>query len=249
MMFRNHLRPIGRVAAVGVAIAMLAATSPAWAHDDDSDDAGKQDKEYGVNRWQAGDDEDGDVRVYQWNEKEDGDDDGDVRIVRRHFQKADAKGGFLGVQVQNVTRALRRARDLTTDKGALVNHVEEDGPADDAGVKRGDVIIELDRQKLDDSSELIELLRERKPGTKVDIVVLRDGLRKNFTVKLGKRPRNSFMFIPGRDHEEMGPMIERMFENRSELHSDMDQLRQDLKELKEELRELRRELREARRGR
>jgi len=247
MKFGNHLGPINSVTAVGVAIAMLAATSPAWAHDDD--DARKDEKETRADRWVAGEDEDGDVRGYQWNEKDGGDEDGEGKIVRRHFVKADAKGGYLGVQVQNVTRALRRARDLPTDNGALVNHVEVDGPADDAGVERGDVIIELDRKKLDGSSELIELLGERKPGTKVDIVVLRDGKRKTFTVELGKRPRNSFMFMSGKPDMEFGPMIEHLRDNRSEFHSNMEELREQMKELKEELRELRDELREARRGR
>jgi len=151
-----------------------------------------------------------------------------------------------------VTRALRRARDLPTSNGALVNHVEKDGPADEAGLERGDVIIELDRNKLDGSSELIELLRDRKPGARVDVVVLRDGKRNTFKVKLGKRPKNSLMFVPGGRNDfdfEFGPMMEHLRENRSELHSNMEELREQMQELKEELRELRQELREARRGR
>jgi membrane-associated protease RseP (regulator of RpoE activity) len=248
MKFRNYLRPVGQVAAMGLAVAMIGAMSPAWAHDVDDDHAKKGDDDKRATRWEVVGDEDsdGDVRVYEWNEKDGEERDGEKKNFRFRFERADSKGGYLGVQVQNVTRALMRARDLPTDKGALVNSVEDEGPAEAAGVERGDVIVELNRKKIERSSELIELLRDQKPGARVDIVVYREGRKKSLRVELGKRPPNAMMFSPREFRGNMHPRMEKMFEGNFEFRSDMDELKQELEALREELRELRRELKDAR---
>lgn len=185
------------------------------------------------------------------------DEDGDeVKTMRHRVERADAKGGYLGVQVQNISPALMKARDLSTDEGALVNRVEDESPADDAGIRKGDVIVEVDREKVANSGDLVDAVRELEPGAKVDVVLLREGLRKNLTVEIAKRPHDMMMRArefqwrgeAGMDPEKMDGDLKMMTPG-PRFHQEMEELRQELDELKAELRELKRELREGVRGR
>lgn len=256
MSLEGYLRPGRRLLAVALSFTVLGLAAPAMAHphDSDEDSDSKDKKEVGVYR-SGGEDEDGD----------------EPQVFRYKMERADAKGGYLGVRVQDITRSLMKARDLTTDEGALVNRVEDESPADEAGIKRGDVIVELNREKVENSGDLVDAVRGLEPGTKVDVVVLRDGLRKTFKVEIEKRPKDMFMGTPGfvwRGDGGMDP--EAMKELRAhlkeidpekmrgemrmavpgpEFREDMRELRQELDELKQELQELKKELRESRRGR
>jgi C-terminal processing protease CtpA/Prc len=99
-------------------------------------------------------------------------------------------GGWLGVHIQDLTEDLREVLDLDegTD-GALVAEVNEGGPADEAGVKKGDVIVRIDRKAVTGVEELVKLVKQRDPGDKVSIVVLRDGAKKKLVAVLGERPK------------------------------------------------------------
>ncbi len=102
----------------------------------------------------------------------------------------DSGGGWLGVQIQDLTAELREVLDLEEDfEGALVAGVNEDGPADRAGVKKGDVIVGVDRKTIADVEELVRVVGKRKPGEEVSILVLRDGTKKKLVAVLGERPR------------------------------------------------------------
>jgi len=262
MSIERYLRPGRGLLAVALSLAFLGLTAPVWAQDKDDDESsdGKDKKE---------------VRVYR-SGGEDEDEDGDQpQVLRYRAERADAKGAYLGVQIQDITRSLMKARDLTTDEGALVNRVEDASPADNAGIKRGDVIVEVNRQKIGDSSELVDAVRELEPGTKADIVVVRDGLRKTFKVEMEKRPHDMMMGMPGMelrgqagmdpeqmkelrarvkemDPEKMNGRMNRRMNMRGpdpQFREDMQQLRQELDELKQELREMKKELRESIRDR
>jgi membrane-associated protease RseP (regulator of RpoE activity) len=207
----------------------------------------------------------------------DPDDDGKVKKFQYKVERADSKGGFLGVQVQDVTRSMMRARNLPSDQGALINRVEDDGPADEAGLRRGDVIVEVDRKDIETSGDLIKLMRDLEPGKKVDVVVVREGTRKTISVELGKRPNETIVVGPGyrwrgqmpdmeelREHmkglegmeglegfdpEKLRARVRHLDGDSDEMRSEVERLRHDLSELRDELRELRRELRDARSGR
>ncbi|KPJ59931.1 MAG: hypothetical protein AMJ46_09175 [Latescibacteria bacterium DG_63] len=101
-----------------------------------------------------------------------------------------SSGGWLGVHIQDLTAELREVLELDEDvEGALVADVNEDGPAHMAGVKKGDVIILIDRNGVNDVEELVKLVSKKDPGEKVTIVVLRDGSKKKLVATLGKRPK------------------------------------------------------------
>lgn len=97
--------------------------------------------------------------------------------------------GFLGIVFKDITPELAAALDLDKDtKGAVITDVIEDSAADMAGLKYYDVIVKFEGQTVEKSNEFLNRVAMLSPDTKVEVVVLRDGKRKTFTVKLGKRP-------------------------------------------------------------
>jgi putative serine protease PepD len=75
----------------------------------------------------------------------------------------------------------------TQTVGALVTDVTAGGPADKAGIKKGDVITELDGQKIDSSSALVAAVRSHAPGSEVSLTYLRDGKSTTVNVTLGEQ--------------------------------------------------------------
>ena len=97
--------------------------------------------------------------------------------------------GFLGVSIQDLTPDMAEAFGLDRNtKGVLVPHVQPDSAAEKAGIQAGDVIVEFEGHSVSKASELMNLVAMRPPGSKVKVVVVRNGKRKTFTVTLGTRP-------------------------------------------------------------
>jgi serine protease Do len=93
--------------------------------------------------------------------------------------------GWLGVVIQPVTEDLAEHLDLSDESGALVSKVIPDGPADDAGVEAGDVIVAFDGETIDDWNELPRVVARTPVDKKVKVVVIRAGERKSFKVGVG----------------------------------------------------------------
>ncbi|UCF42649.1 MAG: Do family serine endopeptidase [Planctomycetota bacterium] len=93
--------------------------------------------------------------------------------------------GLLGVYIRDLNPDLAESLDLEQTKGVLVVEVSEDSAADKAGVKRYDVIVQLDDQNIEKANELRSRIAMLRPGTKVELVVLSDGRRKTLKVEIG----------------------------------------------------------------
>jgi len=96
--------------------------------------------------------------------------------------------GYLGVRIQDVTPLLAKKFGIKNDQGALVGGVEPNGPADKAGFKSGDVILEFNHHKVADSRHLKLEVAESAPGDSVPVEILRDGSSKTLEVKLKELP-------------------------------------------------------------
>jgi serine protease Do len=108
--------------------------------------------------------------------------------------------GWLGVAVQPVTPELAELLKLETQEGALVSQVTPGGPAEKAGLRRGDVILRFGETEIQRMRELPRAVAVAAPGTKVDVVVLRDGERetKRVTIEeLAEEPTEQAAVPPG----------------------------------------------------
>jgi len=93
--------------------------------------------------------------------------------------------GLLGVIVGPVSREMAEALKLKRPVGALVNDVNSDSAAERAGIQPGDVILEIDGEAIEISSDLPPLVGSNPPGTQVELLVSRDGNELTFDVTLG----------------------------------------------------------------
>lgn len=96
--------------------------------------------------------------------------------------------GWLGVLVQQVTPEIAESMKLIEVYGALVSDVTQDGPAEKAGIKRGDIIVELNGNKVESISQLTNAVALTVPGTEEQLKVLREGEEKEVTVTIGELP-------------------------------------------------------------
>lgn len=103
--------------------------------------------------------------------------------------KGEVDRGWLGVLIQKITPALAKSFGLEEANGALVAEVIEDSPADNAGLKRGDIITALNGKKIKDYGELSRLTARTKPESKIDIEIIRDGKHMEIEVKIGLYPK------------------------------------------------------------
>lgn len=97
--------------------------------------------------------------------------------------------GYLGVSIQELTKALAQSMHLDTTEGVLVADVSKDSPAAKAGLKRGDVILAFNGRPTTDPGQLRNLVAMSAPGTKVPVQILRDNKKHEVTVELGELPR------------------------------------------------------------
>jgi len=93
--------------------------------------------------------------------------------------------GRLGISVQEVNQALAQSFNLPRPAGALVNSVENDSPAAKAGLKPGDVIVQLGDDVIDHSGDLPEHVADIRPGTEIKLKVIRKGAPMTLAVKVG----------------------------------------------------------------
>jgi serine protease Do len=94
--------------------------------------------------------------------------------------------GRIGVAIQEVNQALADSFELPRPRGALVSEVVEGGPAEDAGVEPGDVILAVDGKAIERSSELPPLIAGIKPGTQSKLTVWRNKSEKVLRIKVGE---------------------------------------------------------------
>lgn len=94
--------------------------------------------------------------------------------------------GWLGVSIQSLTPELAKQFKLKEEHGALVSDVMKGSPAEKAGLKRGDLIIDFDGKAVEDPAHLRNLVAQKAPGTKVRIKVIRDGKERSLSATLGE---------------------------------------------------------------
>jgi C-terminal processing protease CtpA/Prc len=161
-----------------------------------------------------------------------------------------SSGSRIGVKVQDLTEQLGDYFGATDGEGVLITEVEEDMPAQKAGLKAGDVIVEADGKKIEDSNELISAISGKKKGDKVNIKVIRNRQPQTFAVEVeeGKGER-SFDFS-GMDNSMkifkknlQTPDMKWYEESSSDLEEQLDNLKEEMQDLKQQLDDLKEKIR------
>jgi serine protease Do len=110
-----------------------------------------------------------------------------VSVADQLIQDGVAAQPYLGIYLSDLTPEAARRFDTQTEYGVLVEEVESGGPADSAGLKRGDIITALDSADVRSSGDLLSALRRHRPGDSVEMTVLRDGKQLGIELRLGER--------------------------------------------------------------
>jgi len=92
--------------------------------------------------------------------------------------------GRIGVGIAQVSKEVAESIGLGAPRGALVNSVEKDGPADKAGVEAGDIIVKVDGKAVEKSADLPRIVGSIKPGSKATVQVFRRGVVKDLAVSV-----------------------------------------------------------------
>ena len=106
-------------------------------------------------------------------------------VMRKIVEVGEVPRGLLGLYSQDVTLDIAEAFGLDSIEGALVGEVQEGSPADEAGIKHGDVIVQINDIKIQSSHDLRLKVSRMSPGAKVIIRLFRDGELAEFPVTLG----------------------------------------------------------------
>ncbi len=96
--------------------------------------------------------------------------------------------GWLGVSIQSITPELAKQFNLKGEKGVLVSDVSENGPAEKAGLKRGDIIVEYDGKNTDDPNQFRNMVANTSPGEEHSLKVLRNEEVLTLKVIIGELP-------------------------------------------------------------
>lgn len=120
-------------------------------------------------------------------------------VVKQLKEKGKVVRGWLGVIVQTVTPELADSFGLKDKKGALVADVEANAPADEAGIRKGDIIVAFDGKEIEEMSELPLVVAQTPVGKKVDVTILRNGKKLTKKVTIGELKEEEAYAFPGAD--------------------------------------------------
>ncbi len=126
--------------------------------------------------------------------------------------------GYLGVNIQSLTPDLASALGIDNSQGALVADVVPDSPAEKSGILRGDIIVGFDGAAIKDSHELPVKVAATPVGEEAKVQILRDGQKKEITVKVGKLESDTMLLGDASEHgqgkwglqlHELNPQLEK----------------------------------------
>ena len=103
---------------------------------------------------------------------------------------------WLGVQIQDLSRSLKKSLKTGANYGAVVEEVTDDSPASESGIEPGDVIIKFGKKTIRDADDLIDEVKTSKPGDKVEVQFFRGSNKLNKSVTLESRKSDLTIAIP-----------------------------------------------------
>lgn len=105
-------------------------------------------------------------------------------VMEQLIKDGKVRRGMLGINIQNVTDELARSLDMEQRSGVIVSNVRAGSAAEKAGLKRNDLIVAINGEKIDDSNVLRNKVASSTPGTEIKISVMREGKQVDLTATL-----------------------------------------------------------------
>jgi serine protease Do len=141
-------------------------------------------------------------------------------IYKQLVETGKVSRGFLGVGIQDLTPEKAPFFGLEKDtKGVLIPEVTKDSAAEKAGLKPGDIVIELNGKPVEEAKELQGRVAALKPDTKVELVILRDGKRETITATLSERPSKEQVAKGGTETlEKLGLVVQNLTDDLAEQY-------------------------------
>lgn len=113
------------------------------------------------------------------------------KITPQLIEKGKVTRGWLGVTIQNLSEELAENLGLEQTKGVVVRQVQIDSPADKAGIKSNDIIVEIDGKQIETTKQLMQNIATLAPGTETELVILRDNKKFSKVVEIAERPSSN----------------------------------------------------------
>jgi serine protease DegQ len=110
-------------------------------------------------------------------------------VMEEIIQHGSVTRGWIGVEVQDISPELAESFRLPTTNGTLIAGVQPGGPADRAGIRRGDILVAVESKEFTDSTEMLNLIAALKPGDQATLKILRDHQARQVKIQVGTRPR------------------------------------------------------------
>jgi len=110
-------------------------------------------------------------------------------VLEQIVKSGSVTRGWIGVEVQEITPAISESFKLGVQRGALIANVLRGGPADRAGVRQGDVLMEVEGKPVADPSAMLNLIAALQPGAPAKMKLKRQGQEVEATVNVGRRPK------------------------------------------------------------
>jgi len=110
-------------------------------------------------------------------------------VMQQIIEHGEVIRGWLGVAIQNITKDLAQSFALESLDGVIISNIIRNGPADQAGLTRGDVITHINAQAVKDVRAALTLISQARPGTTVKISGIRQGKKFDVDVTVMQRPK------------------------------------------------------------
>ena len=110
-------------------------------------------------------------------------------VMEEIIETGSVTRGWIGVEVQDISPELAESFRLPTTNGTLIAGVQPGGPAEQAGIRRGDILVAVESQEFADATEMLNLIAALEPGNEATLKILRDREEKMVQIEVGTRPR------------------------------------------------------------
>jgi serine protease Do len=108
-----------------------------------------------------------------------------INVVEQLKESGKVTRGWLGVTIQDVNKVLAESFGMDRPQGALISQLQENGPADRGGLRPGDVIVRFGGAEIASSADLPHVVGLVRPGTEVEVEIIRDRQRTKLAVEVG----------------------------------------------------------------